>query len=122
MSNSAENRRSPFGLNGRTTPGLYDGVAEALRTRHYGSRTEAYLHGIRRFLVFHSGTHLREMDVNRFMTHLAAGANVATPTHNRALAVVRFLYERVLERPLDPRRGSRAGPKAEATAGRVDRV
>jgi site-specific recombinase XerD len=58
----------------------------------------------RRFLMFHNGTHLREMaelDVNRFLTHLAVGANVAASTQNQALAAVLFLYEHVLERPLD---------------------
>jgi integron integrase len=80
-------------------------VVEALRTRHYSRRTEeAYLHWIRRFLAFHNGTHSREMaemDVNRFLTHLAVGANVAASTQNQALAAVLFLYEHVLERPLD---------------------
>jgi integron integrase len=80
-------------------------VVEALRTRHYSRRPdEAYLHWIRRFLVFHNGAHPREMaemDVNRFLTHLAIGANVAASTENQALAAVLFLYEHVLERPLD---------------------
>ena len=106
LSNSAANRRSPLGLfPGKPAPRLYHCVVEALRTRHYSRRTEeAYLHWIRRFLAFHTGTHPREMaemDVNRFLTHLAVGANVAASTQNQALAAVLFLYEHVLERPLD---------------------
>jgi hypothetical protein len=48
-----------------------------------------------RFLVSHNGTHPREMaemDVNRFLTHLAAS------TQNQALAAVLFLYGHVLGR------------------------
>jgi hypothetical protein len=71
---------------GQPTPRLYDCVIEALSTRHYSRRTEeAYLHWIRLFLVFHNGTHQREMaekDVNRFLTRLAVGANVAASTQN----------------------------------------
>ena len=80
-------------------------MVEVLRTRHYSRRTEeACLHWIRRFLVFHSGAHPRELaenDVNRFLTHLAVGENVAASTQNQALAAVLFLYEHVLEQPLD---------------------
>jgi integron integrase len=80
-------------------------VVEALRTRHYSRRTEeAYLHWIRRFLASHNGTHPREMaemDVNRFLTHLAVGANVAASMQHQVLAAVLFLCEQVLERPLD---------------------
>jgi site-specific recombinase XerD len=56
------------------------------------------------FLALHNGTHPREMaemDVSRFPTHLAVGANVAASTQNQALAAVLFLYENVAERPLD---------------------
>jgi hypothetical protein len=42
-----------------------------------------------------------EMEVNRFLTHLAVGANVAASTQNQALAAVLFLYDHVLERPVD---------------------
>ena len=106
MSNCTGNRRSPLGLfPGQPTPRLYDCVVEALRTRHCSRSTEeACLHRIRRFLVFHNGTHPREMaemDVNRFLTHLAVGAKVSASTQNQALAAVLFLYEHVLERPLD---------------------
>jgi hypothetical protein len=47
-------------------------VVEVPRTRHYSRRTEdAHLHWIRRFLLFHNGTHPREPaenDVNGFLT------------------------------------------------------
>ena len=79
--------------------------AAALRARHYSRRTEtAYVHWIRRFLLFHRGRHpceLAEGEVNRFLTHLAMQENVAASTQNQALAAVLFLYEHVLERPLN---------------------
>jgi hypothetical protein len=60
---------------GQPTPRLYDRVVEVLRTRHYSRRTEqAYIHWIRRFILFHARAHPRELaegDVNRFLTHLA---------------------------------------------------
>ncbi len=106
MNNSTANRRSPLGLLvGQPVPRLYDRVVEVLRSRHYSRRTEeAYLHWIRRFLLFHNGNHPRELaenDVNRFLTHLAVGENVAASTQNQALAAVLFLYEHVLQEPLD---------------------
>src|SRR3970040_96707 len=106
MGTSSANRQSPLGLfPAQPSPRLYDRVVEVLRARHYSCRTEeAYLHWIRRFLLFHNGTHPRELvesDLNRFLTHLAAGENVAASTQNQALAAVLFLYEHVLERPLN---------------------
>jgi hypothetical protein len=96
MNDSAADRRSPLGLfPGGSTPRLYDRVVELLRTRHYSRRTEeARLHWIRRFLLFHKGTHPRELaenDVNGFLTHLAVGEKVAASTQNQALAAVLFL-------------------------------
>ena len=63
MNNSVADRRSPLGLfPGQLAPRLYDRVVEVLRTRHYSRRTEEpYLHWIRRFLLFHTGTHPRKL-------------------------------------------------------------
>ena len=96
----------PLGLfPGQPAPRLYDRVVEVLRARHYSRRTEeAYVHWIRRFLGFHPGRHPRELaegDVNRFLTHLAVRENVAASTQNQALASLLFLYEHVLEQPLN---------------------
>jgi hypothetical protein len=82
MNDSAADRRPPLGLfPGQSAPRLYHRVVEVLRTRHYSRRTEeAYLCSIRRFFLFHNGTHPRELaenDVNRFLTHLAVGEKVA---------------------------------------------
>ena len=44
---------------------------------------------------------LAEPEVNRFLTHLAVQQNVAASTQNQALAALLFLYEHVLEKPLN---------------------
>lgn len=82
MNDCAPNCRPPLGLfPGQSAPKLYDRVVEVLRTRHYSRCSEeAYLHRIRRFLLFHKGTHppeLVESNLNRFLTHLAVSENVA---------------------------------------------
>jgi hypothetical protein len=82
MNDSAADRRPPLGLfPGESALRLYDRVVEVLRARRYSRRTEeAYLHWIRRFVLFHNGTHPRELaenDVNGFLTHLAVGEKVA---------------------------------------------
>ncbi len=101
-----EQRRSPLGLfPDRSEPRLYDRTIEVLRVRHYSRRTEeAYVHWIRRYIEFHDHEHprqLAECDVNRFLTQLAVKEHVAASTQNQALSAILFLYEHVLEQPLD---------------------
>ena len=98
--------RPPLGLfPDRPTPRLCDRAVEAFRVRHYSRRTEeAYLHWIRRFIEFHKGEHPRQLaegEVNRFLTHLAIDGHVAASTQNQALSALLFLYDHVLDRPLD---------------------
>ena len=105
MTTSATSRATPLGLHpGQPQPRLYDRLIEVLRTGHYSRRTEqAYVHWIQRFLVFHGRRHPRELaeaDINRFLSHLALSENVSASTQNQALAAVLFLYQRVLEQPL----------------------
>ena len=120
MNDGGANRRSALGLfPDQAAPRLYDHVVEVLRTKHYSRRTEeAYgwwrcarrgrqeclPYRIRRYILFHNHTHPRQLaegDVNRFLTHLAVKQNVAASTQNEALAGVLFLYQHVLEQPLD---------------------
>ncbi|MCA9265744.1 MAG: integron integrase [Planctomycetales bacterium] len=96
----------PLGLfTENPTPRLYDAVIESLRVRHYSRRTEeAYVHWIRRFIEFHQHRHprqLAEVEVNQFLTSLAVKDHVAASTQNQALSAILFLYEHVLEQPLD---------------------
>ncbi len=99
-------RAEPLGLfAGQPSPRLYDAVVEAFRVRHYSRRTEkAYVHWIRRFIEYHQHRHprhLAEKDVNRFLTSLAVEDHVAASTQNQALSALLFLYEHVLDQPLD---------------------
>jgi integrase len=75
-------------------------VRHAIRTRHYSSRTEeAYVHWIRRYIVFHEKKHpstLGAADISRFLTWLAIARRVSASTQNQALSAVLFLYKAVL--------------------------
>jgi integron integrase len=48
-----------------------------------------------------ASTTFAEQHVNEFLTHLAVEGNVAASTQNQALAALLFLYEHVLNEPLD---------------------
>lgn len=82
-------------------PKLLDEVREAIRTRHYSLKTEeAYVHWIKRFILFHNKRHprdMREREINQFITHLAVKENVSASTQNQALCAIVFLYKQVLK-------------------------
>ncbi len=83
-------------------PKLLDRVREALRVRHMSLRTEkAYLHWIRRYILFHGKRHPQEMgeeEINAFLTHLAVDGQVSASTQTQALCGLLFLYRTVLEK------------------------
>ena len=83
-----------------SAPKLLDQVRERIRVKHYSVRTEdAYLHWIRRFILFHGKRHPREMggpEVEAFLSHLATAGRVAPSTQNQALSALLFLYREVL--------------------------
>jgi integron integrase len=80
-------------------------VREAIRVRHLSCNTErAYVHWVKRFILFHGRRHPGEMgeaEVQAFLTSLAVQHHVAASTQNQALAALLFLYEHVLGRPLN---------------------
>jgi integron integrase len=84
-------------------PRLMDRIRDALRVRRYSPRTEkAYCGWIRRYILFHSRRHPRDLGpeaIEAFLTHLATEGRVSASTQNQALAAILFLYVRVLERP-----------------------
>lgn len=88
-----------------TTPRLLDQVRAAIRVRHYSRRTEdTDVHWRRRFILYHAKRHPRDMgerEIMVFLTHLAVDKHVAASTQNQALSALLFLYQRVLEMPLD---------------------
>ncbi len=60
---------------------LLDQVRDTLRVKHYAYRTEeSYVQWIRRYILFHSKRHPKDMaepEVQAFLTHLAVEGNVA---------------------------------------------
>jgi integron integrase len=88
-----------------TPPKLLDRLRHACRVRHYSPRTEdAYHHWCRRFILFHGKRHpdtMSEPEVNAFLTHLAVDGHMAASTQNQALSALLFLYQHVLNKPLD---------------------
>ena len=85
-------------------PKLLDRLRETLRRRHYSIHTEdAYAGWIRRFVAFHHmqhPDHLREPEVAAFLSSLAINRHVAASTQNQALNAILFLYDAVLDQPL----------------------
>ena len=83
---------------------LLDQVRDRIRRKHYSLRTEdAYIHWIKRFILFHSKRHPREMgakEVEKFLTHLAVAGRVSASTQNQAKSALLFLYKEVLEQTL----------------------
>ena len=83
---------------------LMEIVRRRLRERRYSRRTEeAYVHWIRRYIIYNERRHPRDLgetEVRRFLSALATEERVAASTQNQALSAVTFLYDRVLERPL----------------------
>jgi site-specific recombinase XerD len=81
-------------------PRLLDQVRARVRRKGYSIRTErAYVGWIRRFILFHNKRHPAEMgalEVEAFLTHLAARWDVAAATQNQALSALLFLYREVL--------------------------
>ncbi len=84
---------------------LLDRVREAIRTRHYGIRTEeAYVRWIRQYILF-SGKRYPEglgaKEVSAFISHLAVGRHVSASTQTQALSALLFLYRKVLDHPIE---------------------
>jgi integron integrase len=81
-------------------PKLLDQVRQRIRARHYSPRTEkAYVHWIKRYILFHGKRHPLEMgaaEVTTFLTSLAVRDRVAASTQNQALNALLFLYRDVL--------------------------
>jgi integron integrase len=79
---------------------LLDQVRDKIRVKHYSIRTEqAYLHWIKRFIIFHGKRHPRELgakEVEGFLSDLAVKGRVSASTQNQAKSALLFLYKEVL--------------------------
>ena len=80
-------------------------ISEFMLVRRYSRRTiDSYLYWIKYFIVFNKKKHPSEMgdnEVEAFLTHLAVQRNVAAATQGIALNALVFLYNKVLEKPLN---------------------
>lgn len=85
-------------------PRLLEQLRSRIRARHFSIRTEdAYILWVKRFILFHNKRHpldLAETDINAFLSDLAVKHQVAPSTQNQALAAILFLYNEVLNKPL----------------------
>ena len=86
---------------------LLEQVGDSIRRKQYARKTkQAYINWIRRTILFHDKTHPRDMgvvEVEQYLTHLAAERQVATSTQNQALSAILFLYKEVLKTPMTTR-------------------
>jgi integron integrase len=93
-------------------PKLLELVSQRLRSQHYALRTEeAYVHWIRRFILYHGKRHPGQMgaaEIESFLTDLAVRSRVAAATQTQALCALIFLYKQVLLRDLPPLNSVRA--------------
>ena len=76
---------------------LLDRMRQIIRTKHYAYSTEqAYVHWVRRYILFHAKRHPKEMggpEIERFLTHLAVEGQVSASTQTQALCALLFLYK-----------------------------
>ncbi len=89
---------------------LLDAVRATTRVRHLSYRTEqTYLGWVTRYVRFSARRagafvhprDLAEPDVEAFLNHLATDRDVAASTQTQALSALLFLYDAVLDQPLD---------------------
>lgn len=87
----------------KPAPKLFPLIFERLHTLNYSPRTqESYIQWIKRYILFHSKRHPREMgatEVEAFLNHLAVEKKVSASTQNQAKSALFFLYD-VLEQAL----------------------
>src|SRR3990172_2384873 len=80
---------------------LLDQVRDKIRAKHYSIRTEeAYLHWVKRFILFHRKRHPRDLgakEVEAFLSHSAVARKVSASTQNQAKSALLFLYKEVLQ-------------------------
>lgn len=83
---------------------LISRIRTEIRRRNYSYRTEqAYTSWVVRFVKFHNLRHpenMAEKEVVEYLNYLAEGRGVAASTQNQALCALLFMYEHVLEIPL----------------------
>ncbi|GAA0853811.1 integron integrase [Aliiglaciecola litoralis] len=81
-----------------------ESVRIEIRTRQYSLQTEkSYLNWIRSFIRFNNFKHpldLGNLDIERFLNHLAMNRQVSAATQNQALCALIFMYRHVIKRDI----------------------
>jgi integron integrase len=81
-------------------------MESVLRLQHYSPRTlEAYAAWVRRFLAFHRGRDITQLDAEsarRFLSALAERGHVSASTQNQARSALLFFYRHVVGAALPP--------------------
>ncbi|WP_114766969.1 integron integrase [Vibrio rhodolitus] len=79
-------------------------VRTELRTKQYSIRTEkCYMHWIRYFIRFNDLKHPESMgnvEIERFLNHLAVDRKVSAATQNLALCAIIFMYRHIIQRDI----------------------
>ncbi|OEF23547.1 integron integrase [Vibrio rumoiensis] len=80
-------------------------IHDYMLSRHYALRTvQAYLYWIKQFILYHNKRHPNTMgdnEVEQFLTVLITEKNVAVKTQATALNALNFLYQHIIQRPLN---------------------
>jgi integron integrase len=91
--------------NGPGKPRLLDQVRNRIRAKDMSNETaDAYCRWIRDFILFHHKRHPSEMgerEVETYLSSLAVDRNVAVTTQDQAFYALLFLYNEILDQPLD---------------------
>jgi len=81
-----------------------ESVRTELRTRRYSIKTEkVYMYWIKGFIIFNDKKHPQNMgnlEIERFLNHLAVNKQVSGATQNQALCALIFLYRLVIQRDI----------------------
>jgi integron integrase len=84
---------------------ILDQLKDEIRRRNYSYSTEKnYSLWVIRYVRYHNLQHplkLHEKDIVEFLNHLANELNLAASTQNQALSAIVFLYEHILNRPVE---------------------
>lgn len=86
-------------------PRLLDRLRSKVRLKGYSRSTEKnYSYWAKRYVLFHGKRHPSGMgvkEVEKFLSNLVSKEGASASTQNQALSAILFLYQHVLDRPLE---------------------
>ncbi|MCP3848870.1 MAG: integron integrase, partial [Gammaproteobacteria bacterium] len=84
---------------------LLDQIRAKSRLKHFSYSTEkSYVAWARRYILYHNKQHPRKMgvvEIEAYLSHLAVERKVSASTQNQALSAILFLYQEILEIPVE---------------------